>query len=150
MTVRSLILTAAVAGMALFSLPSQAEAQLSAYGSPRQYYSSWTKHPSKPYHYRRLYYKPENSYVGYKHHYVIYYPTRPKHCYFFNPYKKQFWGRCAIQHGGKYSLLPVQARKPTLEEIPETAFPSPLEPPPLPESLDKLALDLPPDDLPLR
>lgn len=149
MSYRAVLLSSMLAAFAVVSLPSPAAAQMSSYGSPRQYYSSWNKHPSKPYHYRRLYYKPANSYVGYKHHYVIYYPSRPKHCYFFNPYKKQFWGRCAIQHGGKYSLLPPEVRRPTIEEIPETAFPAPLEPPPLPESLDRLRLDLPPDDLPL-
>ena len=132
--------------------PHTAEAQsgYSSYGSPRQYYSAWSKHPTKNYHYRRLYYKPTTSYVGYKHQYVIYYPSRPKHCYFYNPYKKTYWGRCEIQHGGKYSMLPPEQRKATVEEIPESAFPPPSDPPFLPEAQDGLRLDLPPDDLPFQ
>lgn len=133
-----------------FLTGSSAQGQLSSYGSPRQYYSSWSKHPTKSYHYRRLYYKPNQSYVGYKHHYVIYYPSRPKHCYFYNPYKKSYWGRCAIQHGGKYSMLPIEARRPTVPEIPEASFPLPTDPPLLPDVEDGLRLDLPPDDLPFQ
>lgn len=129
---------------------ASAQSTYSSFGSPRQYYSSWTKHPTKDYHYRRLYYKPSSTYVGYKHQYVIYYPSRPKHCYFYNPYKKSYWGRCAIHHGGKYSMLPPQHRKPTVPEIPESAFPPPSDPPLLPEAEDGLRLDLPPDDLPFQ
>ena len=133
---------------AVVSEPAAAQSGHSSYGSPRQYYSSWSKHPTKDYHYRRLYYKPNPTYVGYKHQYVIYYPARPKHCYFFNPYKKTYWGRCEIQHGGKYSMLPQIHRKPNIQDIPETAFPAPVDPPFLPEASDWLRLDLPPDDLP--
>ena len=144
------LLLPALVMLASAAVPETAEAQsgYSSYGSPRQYYSAWAKHPTKNYHYRRLYYKPNQSYVGYKHQYVIYYPARPKHCYFYNPYKKTYWGRCEIQHGGKYSMLPPEHRKPTVPEIPESAFPPPSDTPILPEALDGLRLDLPPDDLP--
>ena len=117
--------------------------------SPRQYYSGWNKHPSRAYHYRSLYYKPTPSYVGYKHHYALHYKSRPNHVYFYNPYSKSYWGRCAIDHGGKYSMLAPSARKSTLEQIQESDFPPPAAPPALPEAEDGIKLDLPPDDLPL-
>ncbi|MEZ6123208.1 MAG: hypothetical protein R3C49_08555 [Planctomycetaceae bacterium] len=139
----------AVAALPLMAT-ADAQSGLSGYGSPRQYYSSWSKHPTKDYHYRRLYYKPSNSYVGYKHHYVIYYPSKPQHCYFFNPYSKTYWGRCEINHGGKYSLLAPQDRKTVVTEIPESAFPKPADPPVLDDTEDNIRLDLPPDDLPLE
>jgi hypothetical protein len=119
-------------------------------GSPRQYYSSWQKHPQKSYHYRKFYYKPSPTHVGYKHHYAIHHPSRPKHTYFYNPYKKVYWGRCdATGRGdGKYSLLPEAARKPLLSSIPDSDFPEAGELPALPDSTDGALLDLPPDDLP--
>ncbi len=117
---------------------------------PRQYYSGWNSHPSHGYHYRHLYYKPRPDYVGYRHHYCIYYPSRPKHVYFYNPYKKSYWGRCSIDHGGKYSLLAEGDRRSSLQDIPESAFPEPTAPPALPGVEDSVPLDLPPDDLPVR
>lgn len=56
------------------------------YSSPRQYYSGWNKSPTQTYYYRYYYYKPSASYAGYKHHYVIYFPSRPKYVYYYNPY----------------------------------------------------------------
>lgn len=47
-----------------------------------------------------------------------------------------------------YSLLPESARRASLDQIPETAFPAPAQVPPMPESQDNTLLDLPPDDLP--
>lgn len=120
------------------------------YHSARQYYGSWRKHPSRSYHYRSYYYKPTPTYTGYKHHYVVYHPSRPKHVYYYNPYKKTYWGRCPTQRSGEpvYSMLKPEHRKPTLEEIPEAAFPEPGKTPPIPDSDDGALLDLPPDDLP--
>lgn len=118
----------------------------------RQYYSSWRKHPERTYYYRSYYYKPTASYAGYKHHYVIYQPSRPRYCYYYNPYKKVYWGRCASGGDGKpeYSLLAEEDRKANLDEIPEKAFPKPGPLPPVPDSDPKenVSLDLPPDDLP--
>ncbi|HZU34843.1 MAG TPA: hypothetical protein VFA18_02980 [Gemmataceae bacterium] len=116
----------------------------------RQYHASWAKHPQRGYYYRTYYYKPTVDYVGYRHHYVVYYPRRPQHLYFYNPYKKVYWGRCPTQTQGKaqYSLLAEKDRKATIEEIPESAFPKPGELPPVPESNDGTKMDLPPDDLP--
>jgi hypothetical protein len=70
--------------------------------------------------------------------------------YFYNPYKKHYWGRCPVDHGGKpvYSMLAEKDRKGDLEEIPESAFPPPGNVPPLPESTDGAGMELPPDDLP--
>jgi hypothetical protein len=118
----------------------------------RQYYSSWRKYPQRDYYYRVYYYKPTVSYAGYRHHFVIYTPARPQYYYYYNPYRRVYWGRCPVQNEGKqlYSLLAEADRKATLEEIPEKAFPKPGKLPALPESdpKEKAQLDLPPDDLP--
>lgn len=116
----------------------------------RQYYSGWRKHPTHGYHFRFYYYKPAPTYHGYKHHYVIHFPTRPAHCYFYNPYKKVYWGRCPIDHGGKplYSMLAEEHRKQNIADIPEAAFPKPAALPPIPDAADGASIDLPPDDLP--
>ena len=145
---RSIVLSIAFLGASLlgFGIPSQ-EAQ--AHG-PRQYYSSWNRHPSANYHYRHYYYKPSPNYSGYRHHYVIYHIQRPKHLYFYNPYTRKYWGRCPIgsQGTGSYSMLAEKDRAGSLNDIPESAFPEPTAVPPVPEATDKLPLDLPPDDLP--
>jgi hypothetical protein len=116
----------------------------------RQYYTGWAKHPQQTYYYRTYYYKPTAEYVGYKHHYVIYHPRYDQHLYFYNPYRKVYWGRCPIQTQGKgvYSKLAEKDQKATLQEIPQTAFPQPGELPEVPESKDGTKIDLPPDDLP--
>ena len=120
--------------------------------SSRQYYSNWNHHVQRGYHYRSYYYKPTPSYVGYRHHYVIYSPSRPRHYYFYNPYKKQYWGRCDVNTNGQgqYSLLAEADRKGNLEDIPEKAFPAPGPMPRIPESEagENAGMDLPPDDLP--
>ena len=120
-----------------------------AYG-PRQYYSSWQKHSTHSYAYRNYYYKPTPKYSGYKHHYVVYYPSRPQYYYYYNPYSKQYWGRCPTETNGEplYSMLDPKDRKSSLKDIPESAFPKPTNVPPIPEAKDNEPLDLPPDDLP--
>ena len=118
--------------------------------APRQYYGEWQKSSTASYYYRPYYYKPSQSYFGYKHHYVIYYPSRPTHYYFYNPYKNQFWGRCPCDHCGEpqYSQLAEQDRKEDIQQIPEKAFPKPTTPPVIPESKDNKKIDLPPDNTP--
>jgi hypothetical protein len=118
--------------------------------SHRQYYSRWTKHPYKNYYSRSYYYKPSPTYTSYKHHYVIYYPQRPKYVYYYNPYSKQYWGRVLAQHGGKaqYQLLAKNDRKSNLQDIPESAFPKAGPMPAIPESTDGGRIALPPQDLP--
>lgn len=118
--------------------------------SPRQYYGNWQKHPTAGYHYRSYYYKPTPTYRGYKHHYVIHSQASRQHYYYFNPYTKKYWGRCPSHHDGDggYSRLAPEYQKPSLKEIPDSAFPEPGELPGIPESSDGATLDLPPDDLP--
>jgi hypothetical protein len=119
--------------------------------APRQYYGGWQKHSRANYYYRAYYYKPKASYNGYKHHYVMYSPAKPKHYYFYNPYKKQYWGRCPVEYDGnkpQYSMLAEADRKANIEDIPEKAFPEPSDVPPIPDADDNAKLELPPDDLP--
>ena len=132
------------------SYVGQAQAQSSC-ATPRQYYSEWKKHPSKDYHYRSYYYKPKVDYKGYKHHYVVYSKKKPKELYYYNPYKKKYWGRCPTSHGGKalYSHLKPEHRHASLDAIPDNHFPEFGALPPIPESDDGVLIDLPPDDLPV-
>jgi hypothetical protein len=123
------------------------EARADHYGS-RQYYGGWHRYSN--YYYRSYYYKPYSDYYGYKHHYVIYYPTRPQYYYYYNPYKHYYWGRCPTYTDGTqaYSLLPEEHRKGDIDEIQETAFPQPGNMPKIPDAKDNAQVDLPPDDLP--
>jgi hypothetical protein len=145
------LMTGFLAAATIFStlaLPS-APATANPY-TPRQYYGNWHKHSTYTYYYRNYYYKPSPTYDGYKHHYVIYYPSRPKYYYYYNPQSKQYWGRCPVDTKGKgvYSMLAEKDRKEKLEDIPEAAFPEPGKLPSIPEATDDATLDLPPDDLP--
>ena len=117
--------------------------------APRQFYGDWHSH-HRGFSYRPYYYKPYPQFVGYKHHYTIHFQARPQHHYFYNPYKKLYWGRCPVATEGKpnYSLLPEKVRSGDINKIPESAFPEPGPMPPIPESTDGAMLDLPPDDLP--
>jgi hypothetical protein len=116
----------------------------------RQYYSGWHKPAQATYYYRSYYYKPTPTYSGYRHHYVVYYPAKPKYVYYYNPYTRKYWGRCPTESNGEglYSMLADKDRAASLKEIPETAFPKPSAVPDIPDSTDKAKLDLPPDDLP--
>jgi hypothetical protein len=139
----SLAAAAVFGGLALAATPASAQ-----YGA-RQYYGQWQSHQSG-YAYRCYYYKPQQEYNGYHHHYVIQHPSYPDYQYYYNPYKKQYWGRCPINYGDKpvYSMLAEKDRGPDLAKIPQAAFPPPGPVPPIPESTDGAKLDLPPDDLP--
>lgn len=141
---------AVLGAVCTLSLLGTAAAQDSHCATPRQYYSEWEKHPQQDYHYRKYYYKPKDDYAGYKHHYVVHTPKKPDYNYYYNPYKKKYWGRCPANHGGKpmYSHLAPQHRHASLEAIPEAHFPEFGALPPIPESNDGHFLDLPPDDLP--
>ena len=129
---------AAVLASALFGaltvggLATKAEAGLFAY---RQYYSGWSYYPQRTYYLRSYYYKPYPTYATYKYHYCIYYPARPRYVYYYNPYRKLYWGRYDLEKGG-YSQLAEKDRKAKLDEIPETAFPAPGAMPAVPESND--------------
>ena len=127
----------AVLGCLSFAAPSEAKA------AGRHYYSSWGYHPQKSYHYTYYYYKPRVSYSGYQHHYCIYYPSRPRYVYYYNPHRRVYWGRYDLEAKG-YSLLEDADRKPNLSDIPESAFPKPGGMPNIPESEDGVAMPPPP------
>jgi hypothetical protein len=136
-------------GLANIAAPAFAQHQF----SHRQYYGDWQRHPTHGYSFRPYYFKPTPTFNGFKHHYVIHHPSRPQHLFFYNPYKKQYWGRCPVDRPdgvGRYSLLAEKDRKGSLKDIPESAFPEPGDVPPIPDSTDDQPLDLPPDDLPLE
>ncbi len=139
----ALLAVTVLGGLTVASSTPSADAQ---YGY-RQYYSSWRYYPSRTYYYRSYYYKPYTSYTGYKHHYCVYYPSRPSYVYYYNPYKQQYWGRYDVENKG-YSLLAEEDRKQKLEDIPESAFPEAGKMPPIPESEDSVAIAQPPQDLP--
>ena len=141
-----------VLGLALLASGLSAATAHAQYGA-RQYYGPWQYSYSGNYHYRPYYYKLAPTFVGYRHHYVVYRPqVDRRHYYFYNPYKKVYWGRCPSQYDGyspqQYSLLPDSYRKPSLTNIPENAFPPPRAAPVIPEATDRAQLDLPPDDTP--
>jgi hypothetical protein len=117
--------------------------------SSRQSFGDWHSH-SQGFSYRPYYYKPNPDFVGFKHHYVIHFQAHPEHNYFYNPYTKQYWGRCPVETNGRasYSLLAAKDRSGDINKIRESAFPKPGAMPPIPESTDGATLDLPPDDLP--
>ena len=143
---------ASLVGVCLLGTLWGVAAAQGGYYTHRQYYSGWRRYPQRDYYYRTYYYKPSTTYAGYRHHYVIYTPQRPRYFYYYNPYRKVYWGRSPVACEGKplYSMLAEADRRATLEEIPEKAFPKPAALPPLPESDPKegVQLDLPPDDLP--
>lgn len=118
----------------------------------RQYYGGWKKSSTKDYHYRTYYYKPKPKYQGYKHHYVVK-PKQSKHVYYYNPYTKKYWGRCAIAEPAAvaeptYSKLPAEKQAGKIKDIPEEAFPPAAAFPAIPEAEDDVQMDAPPDDLP--
>ncbi len=110
------------------------------------YYSSWSYYPSRSYYYTQYYYKPYPRYSGYKYHYSVYYPSRPRYVYYYNPYKRTYWGRFDLQGkpGAQYSLLEEKDRKGSLKDIPEEAFPKPGQMPLVPESEGDERIEVPP------
>jgi len=98
-----------------------------------QNYSPWSYYPAKSYYYSKYYYKPTPTYVGLKHQFCIYRPAQPRYIYYFNPYRKVYWGRYDVEKKG-YSLLAAKDQKADLDAIPESAFPSPAKMPGIPET----------------
>src|SRR4051812_39568680 len=80
----------------------------------RQYYSTWTKHGTKNYYYCSYHYKASADDTDYQYHYGIYYPSRGKRIYMYNPNTRKFWG---AWDGTKYSLLPKDKQKASLDDI---------------------------------
>ena len=120
---------------AAFVCTTASEAQAGGY---RQYYSSWSYHPTYNYHYTRYHYKPTPTYPTYSYHYCIHYSNQPRYVYYYNPHSQQYWGRFDMEgkEGKQYSLLKPEDRKEKLEDIPEGAFPEPGAMPEIPEGVD--------------
>jgi len=117
----------------------------------RQTYSVW--YPQGSHYYRYYYYLPYVTATSYNYHYCYYYPdSYPNYYYYYNPYTSNYWGRSPVKTGGKqlYSKLEKKDQRPKLEEIPESAFPEPSTPPPIPESKDNVTMLMPPGDLPAK
>ena len=105
-------------------------------------YSSWTYHAKYKYYYRSYSYKPSH------HHYAIYHPSRGKRVYYYNPVKKTYWGYYDMESKG-YALLPENARKESLNDIPADAFPKPSkEMPKIPG--EDVTFEPPTDELPSK
>jgi hypothetical protein len=135
-----------VAGAALFTLTGDAQA-----GYGRQYYTSWSYYSTTRYYYRTYYYYPTPVATTYSYHYTIYYPSRPRYVYYYNPVSRQYWGRFEFDEAGKpkgYSLLAEKDRKEKLADIPESAFPKPAAMPAIPGATDGEKMTPPPADLP--
>ena len=109
----------------------------------RHYYSSWSYYPRRSYYYVYYYYKPTPTYNSYNYHYCIYYPTRPRYVYYYNPYSRRYWGRYDLEKKG-YSMLADKDRKEKLTDIAESAFPEPAEMPAIPEAKDGERMTPPP------
>ena len=146
--IRKLLLATAVVATvgtcSSLTAPQSAEAQITY----RQYYAAWCYYPQRKYYYRRYYYKPTVNFRGYKHHYTIYYPTRPNYVYYYNPHRKVFWGRYDLEQEG-YSMLAKDDQDGELKNIDESSFPPPGKMPDIPDSKDGIKIDrLPRHDLP--
>ena len=129
----------------------------------RQYYSSWNRHPTRGYYYRRFYYKPRPTYRGYSYHYAICYPPSysrrypndrrysSRYVYFYNPHRtrRSYWGRLDLEGkpGAQYSLLAPKDRKGKLEDIPNSAFPKLGLMPKIPSAVDKNGNVIESDDM---
>lgn len=51
----------------------------------RQYYSHWSYYRDRSYYYRTYNYAVSDDDDNYQYDYVIYYPTRPRQYYYYNP-----------------------------------------------------------------
>ncbi len=80
----------------------------------RQYYAAWNKHTTKNYYYRNYYFKKSADDEKYTYHYALYYPSRGKRIFMYNPHARKYWG---AWEGDKYSLLSKDKQKASLDEI---------------------------------
>jgi hypothetical protein len=113
----------------------------------RQYYSHWSYYRDRSYYYRTYNYAVSDDDDNYQYDYVIYYPTRPRQYYYYNPRSKRYWGRYDVEAKG-YSLLAEKDRKGELKDIPEDAFPKPAAMPNIPGAKDGVKMEAPPLDVP--
>lgn len=100
---------------------------------PRQGYGPWEK-TAKHYFHRDYAFKPTPG-SDYEIHRVIWYPSQPEYYYYWNPKSRVFWGRAIVESAfgcrPLYQLLPPEARKCDLKDIPDKAFGVPAAPPKL-------------------
>lgn len=124
----------------IMSFSGESDASLLQYG--RQYYGGWSYYPSRSYHYCYYHYRPTPTYPSYKYHICICYPSQPRYVYYYNPHSMVYWGRFDTQgkDGKQYSLLAMKDRKANLDDIPESAFPTPAAMPRVPEASDDVAI----------
>src|ERR1051326_1500222 len=109
----------------------------------RQFYSKyWQKEGG--YYYKNYYYKTTPNAKSYRYHRVIYYPSRPRYYYYYNPYSGKYWGRWDCSARGYSRLKPADQRG-RITAIDEDAFPNPGAMPMIPESNDNVAM-LPPQE----
>jgi hypothetical protein len=111
----------------------------------RQYYSRFWQRQGG-YYYRTYYYRPTPN-ADYRAHQVIYYPSRPRYYYYYNPYTNKYWGRCD-RATLAYSKLAPEDQRQRLADIPEEAFPKAGPMPAIPESEDGTRMQPPPGNLP--
>jgi hypothetical protein len=140
------VCAAGLLGLAVVGMVEPPRAAAANYGG-RQYYGGWSYNEINSYYYRTYYYRPAVTTVTYSYHYVVYYPSRPRYYYYYNPVRRYYWGRYDTEAKG-YSLLAEADRKEKLEDIKESAFPKPAVMPNVPDSADKVAMDVPPNDVP--
>jgi len=115
----------------------------------RQYYSAWSHHASNGYFYRHYYFKPAPQFKVYHHNFCIYFPSKPRYVYFYNPVRRVYWGRFDTQgrKGAQYSLLDEADQSGDLKSIPGSAFPPPGAMPAIPNAVDTEPME-PVTDLP--
>ena len=111
----------------------------------RQYYADWKKHTAKNYYYRYYYYKKSSTDKEYAYHYGIYFPSRGKRVFMFNPESRKYWG---VWEGEKYSLLAPEKQSTSIDEISIDDFPPPGAAPNIPGVDEKIAMIPPPNDFP--
>jgi hypothetical protein len=111
----------------------------------RQYYGEWKKHATKPYFYRSYFFKKAAGDSKYTYQYGIYFPSRDKKVYMYNPDAKVYWG---VWVGDKYSVLPKEKQKASIDDIGFEDFLKPGLPPSIPGSEDKVPMIAPPNDFP--
>ncbi|MBI1831916.1 MAG: hypothetical protein HYR84_10755 [Planctomycetes bacterium] len=130
-----------------FAVACCASVTLAQEPGQRQYYSEWKKHSAKNYYYCYYYYKKSSDDQSYAYHYGIYYPSRGKRVYMFNPQERKFWGYWDAE---KYSLLPKEKQKAALDEIAAEDFPPPGAAPNIPGIADKISMIAPSSTLPSK
>lgn len=134
---------------AVTSLGAPLALALAAVAAPvpdaRQYYVKYWQQ-NGGYYYRAYHYRPKPD-SAYRLNLVIFYPSRPRYYYYYNPRTKKYWGRFDRREGG-FSALPPDKAAGRISELPEDAFPGPGAMPVLPGSADGTRMKVPPDGFP--